>query len=184
MLSSRFQPTDEQLEAYLKAHPDAFRLPRAFTFSQVFLDPSRHGEHLADDAARLLSRLTRAGSATDIATLGDPVMLEHRFDAVPAGDVARMFGEDFAKTLGGLSPGQWQGPIASAYGVHLVFVSERSEERVPALSEVREAVQREWTNAVRKEASEKYYRELLKRYTVTIERPEAVETQKTAAAAK
>ena len=73
--------------------------------------------------------------------------------------------------------GQWQGPVESAYGVHLVFVSERTEGRVPALADVRDAVRREWDDARRLEANEKFYRELLKHYTVTIENPEPAKQQ-------
>ena len=59
--------------------------------------------------------------------------------------------------------------------MHLVLVSERTEGRLPALADVRDAVRREWDNARRLEANEKFYQELLKRYTVTIERPEPVD---------
>jgi hypothetical protein len=65
-----------------------------------------------------------------------------------------------------------------------VFVRDRSEERVPPLSEIHEAVQREWTNVMRRDASEKFYGELLKRYAVIIERPQVVEPQKKVAAAQ
>ena len=44
---------------------------------------------------------------------------------------------------------------------------------MPALAEVRDAVRREWDEARRLEANEKFYQELLKRYTVTIEKPDA-----------
>jgi len=181
---ARAQPTDDELSAYLQAHPDLFRVEQQFTFRQVYLNPEKHGENLARDAAQLLSQLNQASSTADISALGDSLMLDHKFDALPAGEVAKLFGEKFATTLGGLSPGQWQGPVESGYGVHLVFVSERSEGRVPALGEIREAVQREWTNAMRLVANEKFYGELLKRYTVTIERPESVEEQKKLAVAK
>ena len=40
---------------------------------------------------------------------------------------------------------------------------------------MRDAVRREWANARRLEANEKFYQELLKRYAVTIEQPEAGE---------
>jgi hypothetical protein len=53
-----------------------------------------------------------------------------------------------------------------------VFVGQRTEGGVPALEEVRDAVRREWANAERLEANEKFYQGLLKRYTVTIERPQ------------
>jgi hypothetical protein len=55
--------------------------------------------------------------------------------------------------------------------VHLVLVSERTEGSVPALAEVRDAVQRDWANTRRLEVNEKFYQELRKRYLVTIERP-------------
>ncbi len=104
--------------------------------------------------------------------LGDPFLLSHEFEAVPGSEVAKQFGEAFAAKLGELSPGHWQGSVGSGYGVHLVFVGQRTEGGVPALEEVREAVRREWANAERLEANEKFYQGLLKRYTVTIERPQ------------
>ena len=68
-------------------------------------------------------------------------------------------------------PGRWQGPIRSGYGVHLVLLTERTDARMPALEEVRDAVQREWANARRVEANKQFYQSLLSRYIVTIERP-------------
>src|SRR5436190_21463306 len=46
------------------------------------------------------------------------------------------------------------------------------------VAEGRDAVRREWTNARRLEANEKFYQELLKRYAVTIERPKPMSAQK------
>ena len=86
-----------------------------------------------------------------------------------AREAAREFGEKFAAHLDGLPVGRWQGPIESGYGAHLVLVRERTEGRLPELEEVREAVLREWTNARRLEANEKFYQSLRQRYTVTIE---------------
>lgn len=181
---AQVQPTDVELGAYLNAHPDSFRLPRSFTFSQVFLDPQRHGEHLARDAAQLLAQLYQAGGTTDLAALGDSLMLEHKFSALPAGEVRKLFGENFATTVAGLSLGQWQGPVESAYGVHLVFVSERSEERVPALREIHEAVRREWVNARRVETNDKLYETILKHYVVSVAPPDLAKEQKKLAGAK
>jgi parvulin-like peptidyl-prolyl isomerase len=86
--------------------------------------------------------------------------------------------------LSGLQPGQWQGPVESGYGVHLVKISERTEGRQPELADVREAVRREWDNARRLDGNEKFYQELLKRYTVTIEGLEPAKGPKNLAEAK
>ena len=160
-------PTDDQLRAYLTSHPDAFRVEARFTFRHIFLNGERRGEELARDAARLLAQLRLPG--TDPGTLGDPFLLDRRFEVVPAGVVAEQFGEQFAATLAELPTGQWVGPIASAYGSHLVFVAQRTGGRVLALEEVGDAARREWDNAQRVESSEKFYQGLLKSYSVTID---------------
>ena len=50
------------------------------------------------------------------------------------------------------------------------------------MADVHDAVRREWENARRLEANDKFYRELLKHYTVTIENPEP--PKKTVASSK
>ena len=166
------EPTDKELGTYLQAHADTFRVQRKLTFSHVLLDPQKHAKTLTRDTAELLAQLKREGGSADVSALGDPFLLDRTFVALPSGEVAKQFGEKFAAKLAGLSLGQWRGPIESGYGVHLVFVSERTEGRVPALAEVRDAVRREWINSRRLEENEKFYATLLKHYVVTIERPE------------
>jgi hypothetical protein len=179
-IAAQTEPTDADLIAYLQAHPDAFRVEQRFTFRQVYLNPEKHGAHLARDTAQLLTQLNRAGGKADVSALGDSFLLEHTFTAAPASEVAKQFGEHFAAQLGELAPGQWQGPVESGYGVHLVLVSERTEGHLPALAEVRDAVRREWANARQMEANEKLYEAMLRRYAVIIASPEPVEANKVA----
>jgi hypothetical protein len=171
-VAAHTEPTDEQLRAYLKAHADAFRGDRRFTFRQVYLNPQQRSTNLRRDAAQLLARLRRSGSKADIATLGDSRMLENEFKALPDREVVKQFGDKFAAALGEMPVGQWQGPVESGFGVHLVLMTERPDGSMPAFEDVRAAVRREWINALRLEANKKFYRTLLQRYTVTIERPE------------
>jgi hypothetical protein len=163
------EPTDEDLSMYLKAHADSFRVERRFTFNHVYLNPEKHGDNLTRDAAQLLTQLIRDSSKAG--EMGDRFLLDQRFESLPAGEVAKLFGEPFAANLGALSPGQWHGPLESGYGAHLVLVSQRTDGRLPALAEVRDAVRREWANSRRLETNEKLYEAMLKRYAVTIEHP-------------
>jgi hypothetical protein len=183
-IAARTEPTEADLKAYLPAHADKFRTGPRFTFRQVYLSPEKHRANLAGDAAQLLAQLNQAGEQVDAVALGDVSLLEHNFTSVPSAEVARQFGETFAAKLAELPPGPWQGPVESAYGWHLVKISERTEGRLPALAEVREAVRREWDNNRRLEANEKFYQELLKRYEVTIEQPKPAEEGKMVAATK
>ena len=183
-VAAQAEPTDADLRAYLQAHPDAFRSEQRLSFSQIYLNPERRRETLARDIERLLVQLRKAGARADVAAFGDSFLLEHRFDAAPASEIAKQFGESFAAKLAELPLGEWQGPVESGYGVHLVLLTERTERRIPALDEVHDAVRREWANARRKEANESFYAGLLKRYTVTIEKPKSPDGASAMAAEK
>jgi hypothetical protein len=103
--ATQVEPTDEQLRAYPKANPEAFRVERRFTFRQVYLNSQRRRESLAHDAAQLLVQLNQTGAKADTSSLGDWFLLEHDFDAVVASEVAKQSGEKFATQLNELQPG-------------------------------------------------------------------------------
>ena len=181
-LAAQVQPTDADLSAYLEAHPEQFRVGPRFTFQQVYLNPALHGTNLLRDGNHLMAQLPADGARTDASAQGDASLLENRFNAMLVREVAGQFGEKFANALAGLKPGQWHGPLESSYGQHWVWVSDRTEGRIPPLSEVHDAVRREWENIRRMEANEKVYQDMLKRYVITIERPPGAEPKKLAVA--
>lgn len=161
------EPTDPQLETYLRQHPGAFRHAASVSFEQIYLDPQRRGATLAADAAALRDGLNRG--TIDALTHGDPFVLDDRFEGVPASEIAALFGESFATALEEAPLGRWQGPIQSGYGPHLVRVGARTPADVPPLAEIREAVRREWMNTARQETRAKLQASLLARYSVTVE---------------
>jgi hypothetical protein len=172
------EPSDEELAAYLSSNPERFRTEDRLTFHQVFLSATRRGSALDGDAKQIADTLVRTSAPVDTATIGDPFLLGTEFREMSQSDVARTFGEGFAKQLSAVEPGRWQGPIPSSFGVHLVFVDERTKGNLPPLDTVREAVQREWLNARRIEAEQKLYRTLRDRYQIVVEAlPKAAASQ-------
>lgn len=172
-VAARAEPSEAELQAYLLAHPDAFRREPRLSFRQVYLNPDRRGPRVEADAAQLLAQLRQAGTDLDAAALGDATLLESAFADVSPSDVAAQFGADFADRLMELAVGAWQGPLKSGLGLHLVQVSERRDATLPVLAEVRDQVRREWDKARRAELKELSYRELLARYTVIVEGADA-----------
>ena len=51
-------------------------------------------------------------------------------------DIERDFGEAFSKAFLTLSLGNWQGPVTSTYGSHLVKILDSNEEYMPSFEEV------------------------------------------------
>jgi parvulin-like peptidyl-prolyl isomerase len=63
----------------------------------------------------------------------------------------------------------WAGPVASAFGQHLVRVRSRTAARLPPLAEVRTAVAREWENERRTSSLAANDKALRGRYQVIID---------------
>jgi peptidyl-prolyl cis-trans isomerase C len=165
-------PTDAELAAYFAAQAGRFRIPALVTFEHVFFGRERRGDRARADAAAALAGLQKASkplSPTELAKLGDPLPLWNRYDAMPSGDVALAFGDEFATGLAPIEPGAWQGPIQSRYGWHLVHVVERSAERQPELAEVGDAVQTAYLAERRDAENEARYQAMRGRYSVVVD---------------
>jgi hypothetical protein len=169
-LGTPAQASEEELQSFLEAHPERFRMEARFSFRQVFLSSERRGEASAvQEATRLLVALQEDPAGADADAAGDPLPLRAELSDASESEVKRTFGSDFAEALRDVAPGRWQGPIASAYGLHLVFVRARTPARHPTLDEIRERVQSEWLVQRRREANESVYRRFRERYEVVIE---------------
>jgi hypothetical protein len=171
-LTSEVEPTEEDLASFLASNRNAYLADSKLSFKQVFLDPERHVEDLDRTAVQLLNSL-RSGSA-DPREIGDRTLLEHQFRELPRREVAGIFGDSFAEKLNTAPVRQWTGPIASAYGIHLVFIEDRIDGQEPMLDEVRPLVRRDWEQKRRAELAESFYQGLLRKYEVAIEWPEPV----------
>ncbi len=171
-LAAQYDPADEELEAYLAEHVERFRIEGPLSFAHVYISIDRRGDKAIDDAKTLLARLNRDPEASgDVASLGDRLLLPSNYESTTPSEIAKMFGRAFAERVSGLPVGEWSGPVESGYGLHLVLVSERSEDRMPELAEVREAVTRDWRVGEREQTNDELFRQLREKYRVVVEFP-------------
>jgi hypothetical protein len=157
--------SDEMLMAFLQKHPNKFRAEAQVSFQQVFLNPDKRKD-LASDAEKLLASLN-SGAAPE--SVGDSTLVPSEYSLATESEIARSFGERFAKDVVKLMPGDWTGPVYSPYGGHLLKVSERVDARLPALADIRAIVEREYQTQRRKEQKNLAYQKLREAYQVTIE---------------
>jgi len=162
-------PTDRDLQAWLDRHPDKFRVEPGVAFSQIYFKPGREGENARAAASRALSQLDRTEGRADPAQLGDATALPREMSLSSEDEIGRVFGNDFAREVARLEPGQWSGPVPSGYGWHLVRVGERTAGGSKPLAEVREAAQREWLAARNRELVDSTYAKLRGKYAIVIE---------------
>ncbi len=163
---SSTEVADEVLLAYLQEHPDKFRSPVQISFQQIYLSTDGRTD-LAAEADTVLAKLNE-GAAPE--SLGDPTLVPHAFALATQSEIERSLGERFGGEVVELaSSDDWVGPMFSAYGGHLVRVSERVDGRDPDLAEIRSLVEREYLVERRNEIKDLAYAKLREGYDVTIE---------------
>ena len=168
-LAAQVEPTDAELQAYLDRNRDRYMVPERRTFQQVYVDASRRGEAAREEAERILTRLRSAPGDARASELGDGFLLEYEHPLQAARDVARLFGSAFSESLFELDVGEWQGPVVSGYGLHLVRVSDVEEERMPELDDVLGYVLSDYQREIREEAQDRLLAGILERYAIEID---------------
>jgi parvulin-like peptidyl-prolyl isomerase len=78
-------------------------------------------------------------------------------------------GETFAKSAAALAPGSWSEPLASPYGLHLVWVSEHEDAALPPLDAIRPRVLRAYRAERRDQYLARMMTELRGAYAVQVE---------------
>lgn len=151
-------PEDTELQAWLDNNAARYAAGTRTSFEQIYLGA-------AGDGAAELARL-RAGA--DPATLGEPLPVRRSMERAARAEIAREFGAAFATALDPLEAGDWQGPVQSGFGSHLVRISAREAGEAPRLADVRSQVESDWRTATMDEREEDAYRALRERYTVEI----------------
>lgn len=101
---------------------------------------------------------------------GEAISLPREAADEGAREVGVRFGERFAGELAALEPGQeWQGPIASGFGWHLVKLTAKRSE-AGDFEQVREQVANDWRNAEIARRKAAAYELLRSAYRVEIDR--------------
>jgi hypothetical protein len=156
--------TDAELQAWLQAHPDDYRIEPTYSLRQVFFDPARRGDKLDADIVAARASL-ESGKLID----GDTTLLPHEMNAAAATEVARVFGNEFVEGLRTAALGRWQGPMRSDFGVHLVELSKRENGGRATLHDVRAEVERDLLHARAEDAKAAVYEKLRANYRVRFE---------------
>jgi len=161
------EPSDRDLEAYVAAHQAEFDIPGRVSFQQIYIDPGRHRGH---DLTTVISGVQQAlilGGQP--ATLGDRTLLPPAMTEALPHHVEAAFGPDFARQLAAIDGDDWQGPLTTGYGLHLVRITYRGKPTRATLVDARDVITREWSRARTVKLKEQFYAMLASRYTVRVE---------------
>jgi hypothetical protein len=165
-LANAQPPETTELQMFFVENADDYTEPERFSFEHRYFSSDRREDAQADAEAAI----------TSTAIAGDPFILQRSYAQRSAKEIADLFGRDFATSLtefDSVDPNLWQGPVQSAYGWHLVRLSQRTASRDPLLSEVKDAVLRDFQQQRRRQANEALYQQLRARYDIQLSEPSA-----------
>lgn len=156
-------PDEDTLRQWYQAHADRFTQPKRVTFDHVFFRD-------ADEAGIEAALAMLSGDPASWRQAGDPFLLQKQYGELPIREVVRLFGAEFAAGLDALSPSpDWQGPVKSAFGRHLVRLVSVSEAETPAFEQVRDHVEAEWKADERRRLNAEAVADIIAKYDVVIE---------------
>ncbi|WP_019506357.1 peptidyl-prolyl cis-trans isomerase [Pleurocapsa sp. PCC 7319] len=171
------EPSDEELQSYLDAHADRYTIPGRFSFQQVYFSQELHsdkpvGHALRDrtdaDAENLLTQLQTDPNV--VQPKGDRSMLPKTYTLASARTINNTFGGTLATEIAGVTEKGWQGPFHSAYGSHLVNVTEIEPGHPATLVEVRKNVRLDYLRKQKQKLDQQFSEKLRDRYTISIDR--------------
>lgn len=163
------EPGDEELQRFLDDNPDQFLESARTSFIHIYLNADKRGDGVESDAQQLLRTLHADQDSIDPAVAGDAFMFGYEFENQSDHQVSRMFGTAFAKSLTALTTDNWQGPVVSGYGLHLVYLKARTNPWLPPLTEIRDSVLYEVLSERRQQANQAFFNALRERYEIIVE---------------
>lgn len=124
------EPTEAELRAWVRAHPERFTAPARIHLQQI---PMASAALARTWLPQLPDRIAEARSR------GMPLPLPRDLPGRSQAELARLFGGRFARAVFALAPGSWAGPIRSPYAFHLVRVEARTPAHPIPFAQVRSA---------------------------------------------
>lgn len=155
---SALEPDEATLEAHHAAHPERFSASARVTFRQIALEDQT-------DVAAVRAAIELGA---DPMSLGRRVMVPPLMEGVGALAVDAAFGPGFFEGVVRLPPGDWQGPVISAYGPHLVELLAVEKDTLMPFESVRPLVLQDWQREAAENARDAHYAALRARYRVVL----------------
>lgn len=160
-------PEADALRTYFAANRDRYATPAVVSFSHIYFSPDVRREPGADAAAALADLAPDAWRST-----GDPFLLGRTYAHASTVRVRRDFGDAFADAVLAMpADAAWRGPVASAYGAHLVRVDAKTPAAAPGYEAVAERVAADYDAERRAEGNRAYFEDLRAQYAVVVPQP-------------
>ena len=158
-------PERADLQTWFKENPERFIRPETRSFEHIYLSPKNRAKTVVAEAESLLS----TGISQDWESQGDAFIAGRRFTKLAQPAVRRDFGTAFAQSLFELpDTPDWQGPVNSAFGVHIIRLTNVTPEFLPEFGAIQAEVEAVWSDEAKRAENEAALKTLIETYRVEV----------------
>lgn len=155
----------EELTRFAKGHRERFARPGTVRVSHVFVA----GPDADSRARQLLRELRRSETAPQAAVaLGDAFLAGHHLPLRSERRLTVALGAEAARLAFSAPTAEWVGPVASPWGVHLLWVHDRRDGALPSVDVIRPQILLAMAEERREQRIEQATAELRQRFDVEI----------------
>jgi peptidyl-prolyl cis-trans isomerase C len=160
------EPSEAEIAAYYRENSALYEQPISVTFTHVYFSDDQSVAPALPRAQDALAQL-RKSNASRAPDLGDRFPDLYDFAGYGTAQVERLFGRSpFSKAALEVPLGQWNGPLRSGYGWHLVKVTARSAATMAPLAQVRDKVRSDLLASAQEKRNQESFQTLRRRFTI------------------
>lgn len=159
-------PAREALKSWYEKNAERFMRPETRSFEHIYLSPKGRSDTVIAEAQALLSNQE---ILENWQSQSDPFMTGLKFSTLAQPAVQRDFGTAFAERLFALpNKDGWQGPVNSAFGVHLVRLTDVTPAYLPEFKSIQVEVEAVWLEDAKRIQNSNALRKLIEKYRVEV----------------
>ena len=168
-LSSMEVPDDEVLQGYYEANKEAYRVDEKRSFTHIYFSGEKRGANAEADAQAFLDKPLEEKALESRRNVGDNFILTYDYKARSQQQVAQVFGTKFSEKLFALEILNWQGPIVSEYGAHLVYLESIERSYIPEIAGIYKKLVNNYMQEQLVILKDRNYQEMRSRYRIIVE---------------
>ncbi|MBT8115511.1 MAG: peptidyl-prolyl cis-trans isomerase [Arenicella sp.] len=159
----------QQVEAYYKEHLADYEIPANITFTHIFFKQTPAQPTAQQRALQALQEMSGDSGINNL-PVSDHFPYHRNYVRKSAAQIARHFGREFATEVFKLEAKTdvWQGPVASAYGQHLLQISGRQPAIIPQLAVIKQQVTEDLQRSLFAAAQQAQVDQLVQQYQVEL----------------
>ncbi|MCX2743890.1 peptidylprolyl isomerase [Mangrovivirga sp. M17] len=160
-------PNEEDLKEYYNKHSERYMRPAQYSFYQVCFTYDNHSDPVTQ--AKLVLENNSDISIDEFTKLGDPLPFPFYYESIYANKLNSELGGNIAESMENQPLNQWIGPIESGFGIHLVYITEKTDPQLPSFAQMKDVIKRDYDYDMELDSREKIYKNIKKSYDLKLE---------------